>query len=79
MLNCPPHDVPILVLGRLLKPLGNSSPNSVKYFATVEVLELAKDRAWLSKGTNTVGEHWKQKNFHKKPRFMVPGESGQFS
>ena len=45
VLNCQPHDVPILVAARLLKPLGNPPPNSVKFFAALEVLELAKDRA----------------------------------
>jgi hypothetical protein len=65
VLNCQSHDVPVLVVARLLKPLGNPQPNSVKYFATVEVLELAKDRAWLVKVTTAVSQHWKQKNLHK--------------
>ena len=52
--------------GRLRRPLGNPQPNSVKYFATVEVLEHAKDRTWLAKVTNAVSQHWKQKNQHKK-------------
>lgn len=65
VLNCQAHDVPVLVVARLLKPLGNPQPNSVKYFATVEVLEYVKDRAWLAKVTNAVSQHWKQKNQHK--------------
>jgi hypothetical protein len=65
VLNCQPHDVPVLVLARLLKPLGNPQPNSVKYFAAAEVLELSKDRAWLAKVTNAIGQHWKQKNLRK--------------
>lgn len=68
VLNCQAHDVPTLVMARLLKPLGNPTPNSVKYFATVEVLELAKDRTWLAKATNAVGQHWKEKNMGKKVR-----------
>jgi hypothetical protein len=43
-LNCQPHDVATLVAARLLEPLGNPPPNSVKLFATVELLELVKDR-----------------------------------
>jgi hypothetical protein len=39
VLNCQPHDVPILVVARLLKPLGNPPANSVKFFATLELLE----------------------------------------
>jgi len=44
VINCQPHDVPVLVVARLLKPLGNAPPNSVKYFATAELLELMQDR-----------------------------------
>ena len=65
-LNCQPHDVPILVASRLLKPLGNPPPNGIKFFATAEVLELAKDRSWLVKITNAVNQHWQKKNARKK-------------
>ncbi|MEX2044545.1 MAG: hypothetical protein WD941_04275 [Opitutus sp.] len=79
VLNCQPHDIPVLVVARLLKPLGNPQPNSVKYFATTDVLALANNRAWLGKITNVVSEHWKQRNLRKKdpslgwPR-MIPGQ-----
>ena len=66
VLNCQPHDVPILVAARLLKPLGSPPPNSVKFFAALEVLELAKDRAWLARITNTLSQHWQRKNETKK-------------
>src|ERR1035438_1678332 len=39
VINCQPHDVPVLVTARLLKPLGSAPPNSVKYFVTAELLE----------------------------------------
>ena len=71
VLNCQAHDVPILVMARLLKPLGNPQPNSVKYFAAVEVLELTKDRAWLAKVTNALGQYWKQKNRRKREHGRV--------
>ena len=48
-MNCQPPDESVLIVTRLLKPLGNHPPNSVKCFATVEVLELLKDRAWQEK------------------------------
>jgi hypothetical protein len=70
-LNCQPHDVPILVAARLLKPLGNPPQNSVKFFAASEVLEQAKDRTWLGKMTNTLNQHWQRKN--KAKRVRVPG------
>jgi hypothetical protein len=66
MLNCQPHDVPALVAARLLKPLGNPSQNSTKYFSTVDVLELTKDRSWLVKVTNTICQHWQKQNARKK-------------
>lgn len=58
VLNCRPHDVPILVAARLLKPLGDPEPNSVKYFATVDLLELADNRVWLGKATAAMSRHW---------------------
>jgi hypothetical protein len=77
VLNCQPHDVPVLVVARLLKPLGNPQPNSVKYFATLEILELTKDRTWLAKVTNAVSRHWKQKNQRKVASTRSEVEIGQ--
>jgi hypothetical protein len=66
VLNCQPHDVPILVAVRLLKPLGNPPPNSVKFFAASELLEQVKDRTWLAKVTNALNQHWQKRNAAKK-------------
>ena len=66
VLNCQPHDIPALVSSRLLKPLGNPAQNSTKYFATADVLELTKDRAWLVKVTNIICQHWQKQNARKK-------------
>jgi hypothetical protein len=66
VLNCQPHDVPILVAARLLKPLGNPSPMSVKYFAASELLEKVQDRVWLAKATNAVNQHRQKNNAGKK-------------
>ena len=71
-LNCQPHDVPILVASKLLKPLGNPPANGIKYFATAELLELAKDRSWLAKMTNSVAQHWQRKNAKKKNKRFQP-------
>jgi hypothetical protein len=40
VLNCQAGDVPILVVARLLKPLGNPAHNSVKYFKRVRNLTI---------------------------------------
>ena len=66
VLNCQPHDIPTLVDARLLKPLGSPKPNSVKYFATADVVEKSQDRAWLAKLTNTLYQHWQRKNCSKQ-------------
>jgi hypothetical protein len=66
VLNCQAHDVPILVSARLLKPLGNPPPHSVKFFAASELLEQVKDRTWLAKVTNALNQHWQKKNSVKR-------------
>ncbi len=68
VLNCQVHDVPILVAARLLKPLGNPPQNGIKFFSTLELQELMKDRSWLAKVTNTISQHWQKKNGLKKSR-----------
>jgi hypothetical protein len=71
VLNCQAHDVAVLVAAKLLKPLGSPAPNSVKYFATMEILELAKDRIWLSKLANAVSQHWRDKNARNKEAVAI--------
>jgi hypothetical protein len=68
VLNCQPHDVPILVATRLLKPLGNPPVNGIKYFSASDVLELSNDRVWLTKATNAITQHWQKKNSIQKIR-----------
>jgi hypothetical protein len=66
VLGCQPHDVPILIASRLLKPLGNPAANGVKYFSTLEITELAKDRSWLVRVTHAINQHWQRKNSRQK-------------
>ncbi len=68
VLGCQLHDMPILIAARLLKPLGNPPPNGIKFFATVEVLELLKDRSWLAKMTSAINQTWQKKNARQKSR-----------
>lgn len=75
VLGCQHHDIPILVVARLLKPLGTPAPNAVKYFAAVDVLANAKDRVWLTKATHTIGRHWQSKNLRKKGRPALVDEN----
>lgn len=62
VLNCQPHDIPALMAAKLLKPLGNPAQNSVKFFATADLLELTKDRHWLARVSTTIYQHWHKKN-----------------
>jgi hypothetical protein len=57
-----------LVAARLLKPLGNPPANSMKYFATLELLEQVKDKTWLAKVTNALNQYWQKKNAAKQNR-----------
>jgi hypothetical protein len=73
VLNCQPSDVAILIAASLLRPLGNVAPNSVKYFAAEEILELSRDRKWLAKLTTVIGLHWREKNLQRKERPIAEG------
>ncbi len=66
MLGCQMHDMPILVASRLLKPLGNPPPNGIKFFATADLVEHAKDRSWLTRMTVAITNHWKGQNGRKR-------------
>jgi hypothetical protein len=77
VLGCQPHDVPILVSTRLLKPLGNPPQNGVKFFSTAEVAEMAKDRAWLAKMTQAISQHWHKRNVHQKSHSRNSTQNGQ--
>lgn len=75
VLNCQPHDIPPLITARLLKPLGNPTANSFKYFATADLLEQIKDRNWLVRVTNTIYTHWQGRNAYLRSR----GTAGQLN
>jgi hypothetical protein len=76
VLNCQPHDVPVLVAARLLKPLGNPSPYNVKFFAASELLGQVQDRTWLAKVTNALNQHWQKRNANKKNRLDLGPVAG---
>jgi hypothetical protein len=71
LLGFEPHDLPVLVRARLLKPLGDPTPHSVKYYAACEIRDLAEDVEWLSKATKKIAEHWASQN--KTRRATKPG------
>jgi hypothetical protein len=77
LLNCQVHDMPALMGAKLLRPIGNPPPNAIKFFATLDVLELAKDRSWLTKMTNTITQHWRTKNASRRNRALVSSATGE--
>ena len=54
------HDIPVLVRYKLLRPLGQPSQQSTKYFAAVEILEYREDVKWLNKATKIASGYWKR-------------------
>ena len=59
------HEIPILVAKGLLKPLGHPPTNGVKYFATTALTELHRDVKWLTRASDVIVEHWRDKNARK--------------
>ena len=64
------HDIPVLIAGRLLKPLGKPVPNATKYFAACEMGALASDPKWLNAATQLVYDYWKKKNRAKNSNIV---------
>ena len=63
------HDMPALIRAGLLEPLGDPQANAVKYFAGIQILEMAGDPAYLGKIRNAIYEYWQGKKSAKaKPR-----------
>lgn len=71
MLGMAAHDIPILVAGGLLEPLGNPAQNSTKWFCAVEIIQLAANREWLHKATKKLAQHWRNENSRKSKKCSV--------
>ena len=56
------HDIPVLVSDGHLEPLGKPMQNMRKYFARVQIMELAESPSWLAKATKSIYQHWQCKN-----------------
>ena len=61
-------DMPVLIRGRLLRPLGNPGPTAPRFFSAVEVRELAASRDWLDKAQRAVSQHNQRRNQHRVRR-----------
>src|SRR5437773_10675112 len=69
------HEIPVLIAGKLLKPLGNPAPNTMKWFAADTVEELRHDLKWLSRATDAVMVYWRDKNARRSEERRVGKES----
>ena len=67
LIGCQPHNMPALVVAKQLKPLGNAPTNAVKYFCAAEILELCKDRNWLTRVTTVIQNDWARRNARYRP------------
>ena len=77
MLGFQDHDIPVLVVARLLIPLGKPAANAPKYFALVDVLAAGQDREWLAQATRVLTKYWRDKNTRKRIAGAEGYESGQ--
>ena len=55
------YEIPVLIRGRLLKPLGDPPHNGHKYFATVDILKHSQNVDWLDRASRLVTRHWQGK------------------
>lgn len=62
-------EIPLLVSGGLLRPLGNPPFNGVKYFATATIEECGKDPKWLAKASDRIVRYWRATNEKRKNRY----------
>ena len=55
------HDIQILMSVGKLTPLGDPASNAPKWFAAVEMIQLATDQVWLHKATKEISKYWQNK------------------
>jgi hypothetical protein len=72
-----PDHIPVLVEGKLLKPLGSPTKNGIKWFACCEVMDRARDPEWLDRAAKQVARYWQRKNGTRKESAPVPPHLNQ--
>ncbi len=61
-------NVPVLIQGGLLKPLGNPAKNGVKLFATADIEKKCQDAGWVEKSQRYLIRHFAERNQKQKSR-----------
>lgn len=59
------REIPPLTKARLLKPLGNPSRFSHKFYATVDLRRVHEDPRWLNKASAIVFKFWQNASDHQ--------------
>lgn len=60
LIGCQPHDIPILVRSKLIRPLGKPASNATKYFSSVELETKLADDKWSTRVTDTLYRYWRE-------------------
>jgi hypothetical protein len=66
LLGFEPHEIPILLGGRLLKPLGHPPDKGMKFFLRAELERLQDDPLWMGKASDAVVKFWKSQNERRR-------------
>ena len=61
-----PHEIPILIDGSLLKPLGKPARNCTKFFGSETLAQLRHDEKWLARASDAIAAYWRQRNARKR-------------
>ena len=70
------HDIQVLMATGRLEALGDPAPNAPKWFAAIEVIQLATDREWLHRATREVAKYWRLK---RERQAQPPTRTGMMS
>jgi hypothetical protein len=65
LLGFSPHEIPILMSGGLLKPLGHPPANGPKYFSATIIEEYRRDEKWLARTSDRIVQFWRTRNARK--------------
>ena len=75
-LNFQVYEVQALITLRLLKPIGNARLNATKVFLAQDILEMAKNKAWLTKATNALYQYRLERNNLQKAHRSAAAKLG---
>jgi len=60
-----PHEIPMLVGARLVKPLGHPPEHGLKFFLKADLEPLRDDRSWMDEASDVILDYWKKQNLRR--------------